>query len=83
IDQPDIDTAEAFVSNENELSSDFDDSSIATVEKQINVRESLLSGTIEDETCAISTQKTIQEAASVYGKGPEQMVKKAMQSIMG
>ncbi|CAF5034418.1 unnamed protein product, partial [Rotaria magnacalcarata] len=73
----------AFVSNENELSSNFDDSSIATVEKQINVHESLMSGTIEDETCAISTQKTIQEAASVYGKGPEQMVKKAMQSIMG
>lgn len=52
---------EAFTFNESQLATNVDGSSINTVEKQINIHESLMNINIEDEACAVSTQKTTYE----------------------
>ncbi|CAF2107947.1 unnamed protein product [Rotaria magnacalcarata] len=74
--------SEAFTLKEHDLSSDIDNSSTATFEKQTDVDQLLIDENSDDESSDISTQQIINKATNTYEKGTELIIKKAIQSIM-
>ncbi|CAF5209676.1 unnamed protein product, partial [Rotaria magnacalcarata] len=77
-----INIAKAFTLKEHDLSSDIDNSSTATFEKQTDVDQLLIDENSDDESSDISTQQIINKATNTYEKGTELIIKKAIQSIM-